>query len=138
MHWDELAGQLAAAGLATAATSNANGQPHVSVVATAVEGDGLWFLTSLTSGKAKNLAENRRIALLWRPQAEIYLTADVELVHDGAEKSRVWHSGLLPYDPAGFFGSPDNPDLVLIRVKPTAATVVSISANGLIRQRWRR
>lgn len=138
MDWDELAELLAGAGLAHIATASVDGRPHVAVVAPFVEGDGLWVFTTRGSGKARNLAENPRMALVWRPGPEIYVQADAVLVDDLAEKARLWDSGLLPFDPVGFFGTPDNPDLVLVRVTPRSATVLAMGPTGPSRRTWRR
>ena len=138
MDWDDLATHLSAAGLAHVATADADGRPHVSKVAVVVDGRGLAFFTMRTSGKARNLAENPHIALMWDPAAEIYLSGDVELIDDVAEKTKLWESGLLPYDPVGFFGSPDNSDLLLVRIHPSRATMATADANGPRRDTWRR
>jgi len=138
MEWDDVAAHLTTAGLAHVATANADGHPHAAVVSAVVDGRGLSFFTMRTSGKAKNLAENPHVALMWQPQAEIYLYGNVELIDDVAEKTRLWESGLLPYDPVGFFGSPDNADLLLVRVHPSRAIVVSASPDGPRRDTWRR
>ena len=138
MDWEDLAALIRPAGLAHVATASADGQPHASKVAVVVDGEALVFFTMRGSGKARNLAENPRIALMWDPMAEIYLRGDVELVADVAEKTRLWGSGLFPYDPSGFFGSPDNEDLVLVRIHPTRASVATADANGPRRDTWRR
>ena len=138
MDWDELAGLLTDGGLAHIATASADGRPHVAVVAPFVEGDRLWIFTMRGSGKAKNLAENPRIALMWRSGSEIYVRAEAGLVDDPAEKARLWQSDLLPFDPVGFFGTPDNPDLLLVRVTPQSATVLGMGPTGPSRRTWRR
>ena len=71
---------------------------------------------------------------MWDPGSEAYLQGRAELVGDVAQKRVLWGSGQLPYDPAGFFGAPDNPDLVLVRVHPERATVMADGA----RHRWTR
>ena len=75
-----------------------------------------------TSGKARNLAANPYVALMWRPQSEIYVSGEVELIDDVAAKVRLWESAWPPDDPVAFFGSPDNEDLILVRVHPARAT----------------
>lgn len=126
------------AGLANLATASAAGRPHVSVISPAVEGDGLWFATTLSSKKARNLAENPRVALMWRPQAEVYLTGAAALVTDEVEKGRLWESGLFAFNLAAFWGSPANPELVFVQVAPESAAVLTMGADGLARRRWRR
>ena len=114
-------------GLAHVATASADGAPHVAVVAPVLESDVLWIFTMRSSRKARNLAANPRMSLMWRPGSEIYLTADAELVDAADDKARLWARTDLPFNPAGFFGSPDNPDFVLVRVTPRRAVVLGPS-----------
>ncbi|MDH4078105.1 MAG: pyridoxamine 5'-phosphate oxidase family protein [Acidimicrobiia bacterium] len=120
--WSDIAGQLT--GLAHVATASADGEPHVAVVAPVLEGDVLWIFTMRSSRKARNLAANPRISLMWRPQSEIYITARAELVDSAEDKARLWARTDLPFDPAAFFGTPDNPGFVLVRVTPRRAVVM--------------
>lgn len=122
LSWSDIASQLT--GLAHVATASADGEPHVAVVAPVLEGDGLWIFTMRSSRKARNLAANPRMSLMWRPGAEIYVTADAELVGSADDKARLWARSDLPFEPAGFFGTPDNPDFVLVRVTPRRAVVM--------------
>jgi general stress protein 26 len=138
MDWDELVALIADAGPATIATAGADGAPHVSVAATIAVGDELHFFTLATSGKARNLRANPRLALLWRPQGEVYVWADALLTDDVEAKRELWGSGRLPYEPAGFFGAADNPELVLVRAQPVRATAIVAGPDGLARLRWRR
>jgi general stress protein 26 len=138
MEWNDVAAHVAGAGLAHIATADADGRPHAAKVAVVVDGEDLVFFTMRTSGKARNLAENPRIALMWDPLAEIYVWGDAELVSDVTDKTRIWESGRLPHDPVGFFGSPGNDDLVLVRIHPTRASVATADANGPRRDTWRR
>jgi general stress protein 26 len=134
LSWDDVAPHLT--GLANAATASGDGTPHVSVVAAVVDGDSIWITTRRTSGKAINIAENPRIALMFRPGSEAYVNGTVEIVDDVDEKRRRW-SGFFPYDATAFFGPPENDGVVLLQVRPTAATVMTQDASGLHRQRWR-
>lgn len=137
MTWDELVTLISGAGPAHLATADPNGAPHVAVAGVGVEGDVLWFATRRTSGKAQNLATNPRVALVWQGNAaETYLWGDAEVLDDDATRERIWTSGILPYDPAQFFGAWDNPLLVLVRVSPTRATAMVAGAGGLERRRW--
>ncbi len=132
--WEDVAPHLT--GLANAATASSDGTPHVSVVAAVVDGDSIWITTRRSSGKAVNLAENPRIALVFRPGSEAYVSGTVEIVDDADEKRRRW-SGFFPYDATAFFGAPDNDGVVLLKVRPTAATVMTQDESGLHRRRWR-
>ena len=102
LSWDDVAPHLT--GLANAATASSDGTPHVSVVAAVVDGDSIWITTRRSSGKAINIAENPRIALMFRPGSEAYVSGTVEIVDDADEKRRRW-SGFFPYDATSFFGA---------------------------------
>ena len=51
---------------------------------------------------------------------------------DVDEKRRIWGSGLLPYDPSQFFGTPENPDLVLLKVQPVSAVAMVMVDGALL------
>jgi general stress protein 26 len=134
LEWHDVATHLT--GIAHAATSSRDGTPHVSVVAAVVDGDEIWIATNKSSGKATNLAANPLIALVFRPGSESYVSGTVEIVADADEKRRRW-SGFFPYDATAFFGAPDNDSVVLLKVRPTSAIVMTQDTSGLQRGRWR-
>lgn len=136
MDWSELTPHLT--GLASLATSTPSGEPHVAVVMPYVEGETVWIFTNASSGKAKRIASNGRVALMWRPGAEAYVSGAAVLVADLAEKERLWAQPDLPFDPAMFFGSADNADHVLVRVTPTRAVLMVEADGGIGRLTWRR
>jgi general stress protein 26 len=133
LEWDDVATHRT--GIAHAATASSDGTPHVSVVAAVVEDDVIWITTRRSSGKAKNLAEIPLIALVFRPGSEAYVNGTVEIVDDADEKRRRW-SGFFPYDAASFFGPPESDSVVLLKVRPTSATVLTQDESGLHRRRW--
>ncbi len=124
-------------GLAHLATVTPDGRPHVSVVAPAIDVETVWIGTNRSSRTARNLAAGSSAALVWRPGAEVYVHAGVDLVDDVDTKRRVCDGGIFPYDPAMFFGSIDAPDFVLVRLAPTAATIMGMNAHGPSRRTWR-
>jgi general stress protein 26 len=130
--WAELSAQLT--GMAHVATVTPAGEPHVAAVFPVVDGDELWIFTRRSSRKARNVAANPRMALMWQPGSELYMTGRADLVDDPETKARLWSSGKLPVDPASFFGSPDNPDFVLVRILPERAVVLGPTG----RTTWRR
>lgn len=138
MEWEEVVSFLKGANIAHLATASPDGDPHVSVVSPAVEADVLWLATTASSRKARNLRANPRVALVWQPQAEIYLSGSAAMVSDEAEKHRLWESGLFAFDLAAFWVTADNPALVFVKVQPVSAMVMSIGPEGLSQQRWRR
>ncbi len=135
MEWTEVAVHLT--GLAHLATVSPGGLPHVSVVSPTIDGETIWIGTTASSRKARNLAATPKAALVWQPGTEVYVHADAELVGDLEIKRRLWDGGRFAYDPATFFGSIDNPDFVLVRLRPTSATVMAMSDVGPSRRRWR-
>ena len=75
---------------------------------------------------------------MWDPAAEAYVEGRAELIADDDTKAWLWNAGVLAYDPNGFFGASDNPDVVAVRVVPERA-VVFVEGDGAPRRlRWRR
>ena len=72
---------------------------------------------------------------MFRPGSESYVSGTVEIVDDADEKRRRW-SGFFPYDATAFFGPPENDGVVLLKVRPTSAIVMTQDASGLHRHRW--
>ena len=102
-----------------------DGRPHVAKVAPAVDGEVLWIASRVNSRKARNIAADPHVAVMFEPRAEAYVQAEAELVTDLATKERIWSSGLFPFPLETFFGSFDHPDFVLIRLTPTSAILMS-------------
>ena len=123
MDWEDVAAAGAAIGFVTyVGTRDATGARHVAAVSPGFGEDGtLWFATRASSKKARNLWSDPRVAFHWPVTTG---TGPGELVangtatiHEGeAERHRLWAAGVLPYDLSGFFGTPDNPDLVFVEV----------------------
>ena len=134
MQWQDVVPYLT--GLAHLATVTPDGRPHVSVVAPGLDGETVWIGTTSTSRKARNLATTPSAALVWQPGAEVYVHADVELVDDADVKHRVWNAGVFAFDPTAFWDTPDNPDFVLLRLDPIAATIMEHTEHGPTRRRW--
>jgi general stress protein 26 len=138
VEWDEVADVVRSGGLAHLATASIDGRPHVAVVSTIVDGDSVVFATTASSGKFANLQANPQVALMWRPESEVYLRGVAQLITEVEEKRRIWDAKLFPYDQAAMFGTPENPDLLYVRVQPTSASVVAMGPAGLARRLWRR
>jgi len=134
MEWSDVVRHLT--GLAHLATVTPDGRPHVSIVAPGVDGDTVWIGTTATSVTARNLTVMPSAALVWQPGAEVYVQADVEFVDDPDVKQRVWDAGVFPFDPAMFWGTADHPGFVLLRLAPTAATIMEHTEDGPTRRRW--
>lgn len=137
MTWSDVVALITGAGPAHLATANDEGEPHVSKVAPVVDGDSVLFATRRKSGKARNFEGNPRVSLMWSGNnAETHLWADVESIDDLATRERMWTSGVFPYDPESFFGAFDNPDVLLVRLRPKRAVAMVAGANGLERRVW--
>lgn len=130
MDWNDVTPHLT--GLAHIATTGPDG-PAVAVVTPMLEGDVVWVrnATQLTQGPEPR--GQPRIAMMWQSGSEAYLWGTVEVVDDVPTKERLW--SLWPYEAAGFFGSPERPDVVLLRVDPTT-TVMAAGPDGPSRLLW--
>ena len=136
MEWSEVVAQIG--GLAHLATSSPAGDPHVSQVAPFPHEGLLWIFTRSTSGKARRVRANPKVALMWSPGAEVYVYGTAEIVTDLPTKQQMWYSGLPSYDPAAFFGEPENATVVLVRIQPDRALVIAHDGEGLQMRRWTR
>lgn len=93
------------------ATTGADGEPDVVPIHPCWEGDTLWFMCGSESVKARNVADNDKVALHWQVTengdgAELWGTA--ELFDDVETKKRLW-DGVFDYDLNAFApGGPEN------------------------------
>lgn len=120
--------------MASLATAAPDATPHVSAVAPVLDGDQLWIFTRRSSRKARNIAANPAVALMWRPGVEVYVWGRAELDDDVDVKSRLWHRADLPFDPAAFFGTVDSPDFAVVRVHAERAVLLGQRGRSL----WQR
>lgn len=136
IEWSELVAHLT--GFAHLATVDGDGEPHVSKVAPAIDGETILIATRASSRKARNVAATGQAAVMWEPAAEAYVHAAAEIIDGLDEKRRLWDAGLFAFPLEGFFGSPDNDDFVFLRLTPTRATLMVEGASGIERRTWRR
>ncbi|MFM7045241.1 MAG: pyridoxamine 5'-phosphate oxidase family protein [Ilumatobacteraceae bacterium] len=135
--WADVARLVDGCGLAHLSTASPAGDPHVAVVAPAREADLIWVAARTSSRKVANVRHNPKAALVWQGNgAETYLWGGALVVADLAEKSRLWSSGLFPFEMAGFFVSADSPDWALIRIIPDRVVAMVQTASGLRRRTW--
>lgn len=132
MTWSTVSTHLT--GLAHLATITADERPHVAIVSPRLEDETLWIGALRTSKKVRNVTARPFGALVWSSTAEAYVDVAIELVDEVSEKRRLW-SGWA-YDPAAFFGSPENDEYIVLRCTPTSATVLTAGDDGLQRLRW--
>ena len=134
MEWSDVAAHLT--GQAHIATVRPDGSPHVARVWPAVDAPTIWIGTRASSGKARNLRANPGAALMFEPAGEAYISGDAQVVSDLATKQRIWDSEIFPYPLAGFFGSADNDDFVLLKFTPRRAIVMTQGESGVRRDTW--
>lgn len=121
-------------------TTSADGSPHVSVVAPGFTEGSLWFATRQSSKKFRNLVDDPAAAFHWpvgntEAPGELIANGIARLFISAEDRSRLWESGILPYDMAGFFGSPDNPDLAFVEVEIASARLLG---PDFVARRWVR
>ena len=70
------------------------------------------------------------MAIHWpeRPDQLLFARGTARLVDDRAESDRLWDAGVVPYDPAAFFGTRDNPDLQFVELTLRRVTMRSLFA----------
>jgi len=110
------------------ATVGADGEPDVVPVHPCWEGDTCWLMAGTDSVKARNIAENAKVALHWQVTevgdgVEVWGTAQV--FDDLDTKRRLW-DGVFDYDLNAFApGGPEgSPGTGFIAVTPTRALVL--------------
>jgi general stress protein 26 len=126
MRWEEVVEVCRSiAPCAFLATTGADGRPHVAWVGLAFGETDLTMATHRHTRKARNLAANPQAALHWplgnHPQ--VFMRAEARVLDRPDEIATRWAAGGFPYDLAAFFGSPDNPELVVAALSPTRASV---------------
>jgi general stress protein 26 len=128
--WAQVAADCAdLGGGAFLASVQADGRPHVVWVSLGYGDEGrLWLATFGHSQKAQNLRHSPAVALHWpeRPDRLAFARATARPVDDRAESDRLWDAGVVPYDPADFFGTRDNPDLLFVELALTRVTFRSL------------
>lgn len=122
-------------GVASLATVTPDGSAHVAIVSSAYVEATIWIAATRSSRKALNIAANPSVALVWSGDAEVYVWGSAELVDDLDVKRSLW-ADAWPYDPAMFFGSPENPDYTLVRVTPARAMTLTFGPSGPVQARW--
>ena len=138
--WIEFVDGAKACGwMAYVGTVDGRGRPHVAVVSPGYGDEGtVWFGTRPGSTKLRNLRSNPGVAMHWpigaRDAPGECFARGTATLHEGLDaRRRVWQSGVMPYDLAQFFGSPDNEDHLFVEVTLTSA---SILGPNFVRQRW--
>jgi len=121
------------------ATVGADGEPDVVPVHPCWEGATLWTMLGTGSVKARNVADNDKVALHWQVTengdgVEVWGTAEV--FTDVETKRRLW-DGVFDYDLNAFApgGPDDSPDTGFLAITPTRALILKQYGMGGM-QRW--
>ena len=140
MYWDEVAAAIEELGWPSyLGTVDESGLPHVSVVALGIADRTLWFATRRGTTKLANIAANPAVFVHWPVggvgPGELFIRGTAEIHDSVEERQRLWTAAALPYDPTGFFGGPQNPDVVFVRIEVTFARLLGAD---FVRRVWRR
>ena len=138
MEWEEFVSACTSLGEGMfIATVQTDSRPHLAWVMPGWADGRLWFATFRNSQKAVNLRSATEVALHWptRPDAIAFCRAKARLVDDSAEASRLWDSGILPYELGAFFSSREDPLLLFVELTPSAASLSSLDPT-VPRRRW--
>lgn len=107
------------------ATTDTRYRPRARVLHPIWEGSTGWILTRRHSHKAKHLAHNPYVSLIYMesPAYQIYADCRTEWVEEIAAKQRIWDMFKsvpepLGYDPAPLFGSVEDAGTGLLKLTP--------------------
>ena len=115
------------------ATVNRDGRPRTRILHPIWEGEVGWIATGRWSAKAEDIENNPYVSLSYwdQKQEQVHVDARAEWEEDLEEKARIWKyfDTLEPpvgYDLAAFFGSVDDPDFGLLRIRPWRIELYSL------------
>lgn len=133
-----LAGRLGP--LASFASVDDDGTPHVVPVIPVWSHGLLVFAAHAASRKVRNLRQRHRVSVQFLTPGETFpdallIKGAARVVHDDAERSAHWSSGAMPWLPAMYPG-PTDAGLRFVEVTPSSAVVVRGGGRGPV-QRWR-
>ena len=120
------------------ATTGEDRRPHVAPVSVGFSEETIWFASTDSSRKIRNLRENPSVAFHWpvgigSGPGELFARG-LATVHDDKEaRGRLWSELDFAYDLAMFFQSADHPDLVFVEV---AITHASLLGPDFTRDNW--
>lgn len=141
MHFDEVEAITAALGpLASFASVDADGTPHVVPVVASWSSGMLVFGSRADSVKVRNLVHRPRASMAFATPGEPFpdtalLKGRARVVEDDEERAAWWGCGLFPFLSMMYSG-PDDPALRFVEFTPTSAVVVRNGGRGPV-QRWR-
>ena len=101
------------------ATVDESGQPRVRPVSPVrVDGFTIYVANLRRYGKTRELSANPRCELCYLDEHhdQVRITSEAEVVHDEATLHAIWESNPLLRK---YLGTPDNPELIIYRLRPT-------------------
>ena len=121
VEWTEfVAAAKSTSWIAYIGTADADGVPHVAVVAPGFESGSVWFATNRSSKKFRNLQQNASVAFHWPVGSgglgEVAAWGSASLHTSAADRRRIWEAGIFEYDLGSFFGSPENEQVAFVQV----------------------
>ncbi len=121
------------------ATVGPDNSPDVVPVHPCWEDDTCWVMTFANSVKAKNVAQNPKVAMHWQVDESgngVELWGSVELFDDLATKKRLWDD-VFDYDLNAFApgGPEDSPNVTFMAVRPERAIIIHAYGGAGI-DRW--
>ncbi len=141
MDWDEFVRAAKEVSWITyVGTADSDGHPHVAAVAPGFTHGTVWFATRRESKKYRNLMVNPHAGFHWpvgtgSGPGELACWGVARLDDSDEGRSRLWSSGILPYDMTQFWKSPDNPSLVFVE---TAVTRARLLGPDFVPRVWKR
>ena len=121
------------------ATVGADGEPDVTPVHPCWEGDVLWIMCGADSVKARNVADNPKVALHWQVTEVgdgVEVWGSAEVFTDLQTKRRLW-DGVFDYDLSAFApgGPDDSPGTGFMAIRPSRALILRRYGMGGM-ERW--
>ena len=98
----------------------------------------IWFATRRGTRKLANIASNEHVFMHWSVggagPGELFIKGKGTVHDSDEERQRLWTEANLPYDPNGFFGGPDNADVVFVSIEVEMARLLG---PNFVRKVWR-
>ena len=82
----------------------------------------------LAEGREPAHLARGRVGLAREPRAPRVRPGDATAGRRRPESDELWDAGILSYDPALFFGTKDNPELLFVELTPTRIAIGSLIA----------
>ena len=139
MDWSEfVAAATATSWIAYLGTADAQGHPHVSVVAPGFRPGVVWIATRPGSRKFRNLEENPSAALHWpvggEGPGEIAAWGAAATHRSNDIRDQIWEDSPFAFELENFFGERTAADVAFVEVRLDRARLLG---PGFVRSEWR-